>query len=86
MVPRSLQEIKLDLDLKPTNFTRRQILKVEKFVTDFEKAIQFSDAENLLFEKEKDTIDENGKKYRGGYTIPVDFTPYDEETKGFRGY
>ena len=70
---------KLDLDLKPVALLETDP-EGEKFVTDFEKAIQFSDAENLLFEKEKDTIDENGKKIPGGYTIPVDFTPY-EETK-----
>ena len=72
---------KLDLDLKPVTLLETDP-EGKKFVTDFENAIQFSDAENLLFEKEEDSIDENGKKIPGGYTIPVDFTPYEEVVKG----
>ena len=52
---------KLDLDLKPVTLLETDP-EGKKFVTDFENAIQFSDAENLLFEKEEDSIDENGKK------------------------
>ena len=75
---------KIDLDLKPTTLLEEDPLG-KKLVPDFENAIQFSEAENLLFEREEDSIDENGKIIKGDYVIPVDFTPYDKEVKGFRG-
>ena len=75
---------KIDLDLKPTTLLEEDPLG-KKLVPDFENAIQFSEAENLLFEREEDSVDENGKIIKGDYVIPVDFTPYDKEVKGFRG-
>ena len=75
---------KIDLDLKPTKLLEEDPLG-KKLVPDFENAIQFSEAENLLFEREEDSVDENGKTIKGDYVIPVDFTPYDKEVKGFRG-
>ena len=69
---------KIDLDLKPTTLLEEDPLG-KKLVPDFENAIQFSDAENLLFEREEDSIDEDGKTIKGDYVIPVDFTPYETQ-------
>jgi hypothetical protein len=69
---------KIDLDLKPVQLLEEDPLG-KKLVPDFENAIQFSEAENLLFEREEDSVDENGKTIKGDYVIPVDFTPYETQ-------
>jgi hypothetical protein len=68
----------LDLNLKPTNFLELDP-KGKKIVPEFENAIQFSDAENLLFEREEDSVSEDGKTIKGDYVIPIDFNPYQVE-------